>query len=128
ETQRMVRTLAWVSTGVYAVALVVVLVRFGLRLRRGKRHTWGLRLLYLGVASGLVARGYLGASLVMPQLQRGALPTVMANLGLFAGTVVLLGLILSMVEMGRFVGRTVAGWLSRIMVRFPPPHRGDLTP
>jgi len=128
ERQRLVGTLGWVSTGLYAVALVVVVVTFGLRLHRGRRHTWGLRLLYLGVASGLVARGYLGASLVMPQLQQGPLPTIMANLGLFAGTSILLGLILSMVDVVRFLGRTVVGWLSWVKVRLPWPRRGSLTP
>jgi len=119
ERQRLVETLAWASTVLYGVALVVVLVTFALRLHRGKRHTWGLRLLYLGVASGLVARGYFGASLVMPELQREPLPSVMANLGLFAGTVILLGLILSMVDAVRFLGRTVVGWVNRVRMRLP---------
>jgi hypothetical protein len=119
ERQRLVETLAWASTGLYAVALVVVLVTFALRLHRGKRHTWGLRLLYLGVASGLVARGYFGASLVMPKLQREPLPPIMANLGLFAGTVILLGLILSMLDAVRFLGRTVVGWVNRVRMHLP---------
>src|SRR5262249_10208628 len=128
QGRELVGTLAWVSTGLYALALVVVLVTFGLRLHRGKRHTWGLRLLYLGLASGLVARGYFGASFVRPELQRGILPTLMTDVGLFAATVILIGLLLSMVDTVRFVGRTVVGWMtraSRVMVRLPWPRRGE---
>jgi len=103
--QSAVVLLATASTVLYFVALGMLLVAFSARLGVLRHHSLGLRLLYAGVAALLVARGYFSASLVLPQLQQGPWPSLLADVGLLGATLVLLGLVVGMFDAVRWVFR-----------------------
>lgn len=126
QGQSFLGVLAWAGTVLYAVALVVLLAAFSLRLRLRERHSRALWLLYLGLAALLVARGYFSASLLEPELLQGTWPLVMADVGLFGGTAILLGMIAGAVHVLRSAARRAERRAQR--VRLPRLRRQNPAP
>jgi drug/metabolite transporter (DMT)-like permease len=94
----VVNLLAWVTTVLYALALVVLLLMYASRLRLRHHRSKSLWLLFLGLAGLLVARGYFSASLLVPNVPQGDLSLVMSDVGLGAGTAIVLGMIWGAVD------------------------------
>lgn len=115
--QSAVTLLATASTALYFLALVLLLVGFSARLRLFRRRSAGLKLLYAGVAALLIARGYFSASVVLPELQRGPWPAIMADVGLLGATLIVLGLVVGVIDAVRFAFARAA------RVRLPGPRR-----
>jgi hypothetical protein len=126
QGQQFIGVLAWAGTALYAVALVVLLAAFSLRLRLRERHSWALWLLYLGLAALLVARGYFTASLLEPELLQGTWPLVMADVGLFGATAIFLGMIAGAIHVLRSAARRAQRRAQQ--VRLPRLRRQNLGP
>ncbi len=122
QQQDALNLLALASTVLYALALVVLLVSFSARLHLRHRRSKSIWLLYLGLAGLLVARGYFSASLLLPNVPQGNLSLVMSDLGLGAGSAIVLGMIWGVVDVAIFAARQ-AGARAR-KVRLPHFRRG----
>ena len=109
-----VNTLAWVTTGLYALALVVLLVSFTVRLHLRHRRSKSIWLLFLGLAGLLVARGYFSASLLVPNFPQGSLSVVMSDVGLGAGTAIVLGMIWGVFDVAIYAARQARAQARRV--------------
>jgi hypothetical protein len=126
QARDVVSVLAWVSTALYALALVVLLVSFSTRLHLRRRRSKAIWLLYLGLAGFLVARGYYSASLLEPGIPQGTVAVVMGDLGLFSATAIVLGMIWGALDLIVYTARRSARRAERL--RLPRFRRPAQTP
>ncbi len=123
QQRDVVNLLAWVTTALYALALVVLLVMYTARLHLRHRRSKSLWLLFLGLAGLLVARGYFSASLLLPNVPQGELSLVMSFVGLGAGTAIVLGMIWGAVDGAIYAARQARERARH--VRLPRFRRGS---
>ncbi len=71
-------------------------------------------LLFLGLAGLLVARGYFSASLLLPNVPQGDLSLVMSDVGLGAGTAIVLGMIWGAVDVAIYAARQAEAQARRV--------------
>jgi hypothetical protein len=116
DTQQrdVVNLIAWVSTALYALALMGLLVTFSARLRLRHTRSKSIWLLFLGLAGLLVARGYFSASLLLPDVPQGNVSLVMSDVGLGAGTAIVLGMIWGVVDVAIFAARRAEARARRV--------------
>jgi hypothetical protein len=68
----------------------------------------------LGLAGLLVARGYFSASLLLPDVPQGNVSLVMSDVGLGAGTAIVLGMIWGVVDVAIFAARRAEARARRV--------------